>query len=167
MRKRASRIHPDPSVLATATWWGWSASIPLLMTRFLFGRPEPILAAAVLCGVLLSVDWLRRRGGFSEMSIQIRLGYIGLLLAGLLPWMAWIHAVQLVGTTARVLGGYCLLGRILRMMPWNRVESLTWSRALSLILMAPGSGGLWRFGARDSVDGFMAIPCEIGRSARA
>lgn len=39
----------------------------------------------------------------------------------------WIHWVQLVGTSARVLIGYCFLARPLSLAPWKRWQPLTWT----------------------------------------
>lgn len=41
--------------------------------------------------------------------------------------MIWVHWVQVIGTTAMVTAGYCLLARLLRLAPFNRTDPLTWS----------------------------------------
>ncbi len=59
-----------------------------------------------------------------------------------LPALAWVHWVQLVGTSAMVLVGYCPLVRMLTLLPWNRSEAISrpWLRNLAF---APARGGLW------------------------
>ena len=48
-----------------------------------------------------------------------------MLLAGLWPPLSFLHWIQLIGTTARVTTGYCLLARLLSLLPWNRSEKLS------------------------------------------
>ncbi|MGH7258520.1 MAG: hypothetical protein ACREIM_09075 [Nitrospiraceae bacterium] len=57
--------------------------------------------------------------------MQIRVTYLLLLAIGLWTPLQWIHMVQLVGTLARVLFGYCLLARSLSLAPWNRIDPLS------------------------------------------
>ena len=59
-------------------------------------------------------------------AMQVRLVYLTMLIAGLCGPLKWLHWVQLVGTTARVLIGYCFLARTLSLAPWNRSQPLTW-----------------------------------------
>jgi hypothetical protein len=55
--------------------------------------------------------------------------------------MFWIYYVQLVGTTAMVLCGYCPLARMLTLLPWNRSAPISTSW-LKLLVFSPASGGL-------------------------
>ena len=58
------------------------------------------------------------------------------LLLGQWEPMSWIHWAQLIGTSARVLTGYCLLARLTSLMPWNRAQALSrqlvWDTLFSL-----------------------------------
>jgi hypothetical protein len=67
---------------------------------------------------------------------------MGLLVAGAMPWMAWIHWVQLVGTTAMIAVGYCPLARMLSLLPLNRAEPLTRSLAWRVFVQDRCAGGL-------------------------
>ena len=71
-----------------------------------------------------------------------------MLIAGLWGPLKWIHWMQLVGTTARVLVGYCLLARTLSLAPWNRRQPLSWTVAartfLSLQTGVPPCSELFR-----------------------
>jgi len=51
--------------------------------------------------------------------------------------------VQLLGVLARVTVGYCLMERLLVLMPWNRSSMPSWREVLEALLTRPGSGGLW------------------------
>jgi len=104
-------------------WWYWLLTVGLLapgIGRWSWG----ILLAMFLCAVqIIHFRW--RTGSITAFPVQVRLAYLGLLAAGLWPPLQWIHLVQLIGTSARVLVGYCLLARTLSLAPWNRVEPLS------------------------------------------
>jgi protein-S-isoprenylcysteine O-methyltransferase Ste14 len=138
-------VKLDLAILRDMTWWSWIAMIALLIARFVIGGSEPIVAAAVICGGLAIIDLVRRRGDIEALSVQIRLFYTLLLVLGLVPGMGWVHWMQLVGTSIRVLIGYCLLERELRLTPWNLIEHLTWKSAWQIMTTRP-VGGLVRFG---------------------
>ncbi len=149
---RVPAFRFDPTVLLDITWISWVVMIVLLSASFTLDRFVPVLAAFCLCMLLVWID-LARHSDIRAMSVQIRLGYGALLLVGLIPGMWWIHAVQLVGTSARVLTGYCLLDRELRLMPWNRSEPLTLADAWKVITATPGCGGIVRFtGGSEALD---------------
>lgn len=135
----------DWSVLRDVTWWSWVLMIGLLIGRFA-GYVEAIGPAIVVCWGLGTIDLVRRRGDWLAMSVQVRFTYAAMLVLGLLPGMAWLHGVQLVGTTARVVTGYCLLERELRIMPWHAVEPMTLRAMWRTLTAKPGAGGLLRFG---------------------
>src|SRR5215213_6020401 len=92
--------------------------------------------------------------------VQIRAGYVILLLLGLLPGMTWIHWMQLAGTSVRVLTGYCLLHRELLMLPCNSQTPLTPALAWRILITPPGAGGLLRLSA---IENTMPNPCATAR----
>lgn len=142
------KIHAtlDTSILRDSTWWSWVIVIALLIAHFATGNPGPIVAAIVLCLGLTCLDIVMRRSDIRTMAVQIRIGYALLLIVGLLPGMGWMHVVQLVGATARVITGYCLLHRELLMMPWNSNQPLTLTSVWRILTSRPGAGGLLYFG---------------------
>jgi hypothetical protein len=104
-------------------WWYWTLTAGLLGAG-LFGRPEGIWFAMALCAVQIAhVLWLTR--DVSAFPLQVRIAYLAMLIAGLWEPLQWIHWMQLAGTTARVLVGYCLLARTLSLAPWNRWQPLS------------------------------------------
>ncbi len=150
-----SNIRHDLSAFRDVAWWSWVVMVGLLVMRFATGQRTYVWVAAGLCGVLAALDAGRRRGDVRAMSVQIRLGFVVLLLCGLLPQMVWLHAVLLAGTMVRILTGYCLLHRKLLMLPWNLGEPLTATIIGRILFAAPGAGGLWRFSDAQR-------PCAMG-----
>ncbi len=97
--------------LIAAAIGGWTWGIPLAM---------------VLCAVqIVHFGW--RAGTAAALAVQVRLAYLALLVVGIWPSMQWIHVVQLLGTSARVLIGYCLLAPTLSLAPWDRRKPLSLS----------------------------------------
>ena len=104
-------------------WWYWLTTVGLLASGLL-GWAIGIHLAMFLCAVqIIHFGW--RTGGITTFPVQVRVTYLLLLALGLWIPLQWIHLVQVIGTSARVLVGYCLLARTLSLAPWNRVEPLS------------------------------------------
>ncbi|MDR4471558.1 MAG: hypothetical protein MRJ92_02540 [Nitrospira sp.] len=106
-------------------WWYWLATVGLLGSDLLGWSPG-IWLAMTLCLIQI-VHVLRLVRDVTAFPLQVRVAYAMLLAAGLWAPLQWVHIIQLIGTTARVLVGYCLLARTLSLAPWNRRQPLTWS----------------------------------------
>jgi hypothetical protein len=104
-------------------WWYWVVTAALLAAG-LAGWPWGVPFAMALCATQI-VHFRMRTGSLSSFPVQVRTTYILLLALGLWSPLQWIHVVQLIGTSARVLIGYCLLARAHSLAPWNRVEPLS------------------------------------------
>lgn len=157
----------DARVFGDIAWWSWLIITSLLAVRLATGSLTAIIAAIALCSSLGTLDLILRHGNVRAISFQIRVSYVLLLLIGLLPGMAWLHVVQLIGTAARVVTGYCLLGRELGLLPWNRTGPMTLSQMWRALTARPGRGGCLCFddgaGAADSP---CAMPFTANFSAR-
>jgi hypothetical protein len=132
----------DPRVLKDPSWWHWVITIPLLVAS-LAGVSWAMPAAVMLCGGAAAgyyahVRWWR------PFPVQVRLAFLVLLFAGALPWMTWLHVVQLCGTSAMVTIGYCPLARLLTLTPWNRDEPFTKAALWRALAVLPRHAGLLR-----------------------
>jgi len=133
----------DTTVLSDPAWWHWTVTV-VLLAGHLMGCPVSIYFAIGLCAAM-AVYYAVRLRGLKPLPVQICLAYLVMLLAGLLPAMAWIYWVQLIGTTARITVGYCATARALSLAPWNRAKP--WTLALTRqVLLAPSTGGLLQLG---------------------
>jgi hypothetical protein len=153
-----SRGKLNVSVMTDPSWWHWAATVPLLAAH-LAGVEGVIQGAIGLCAAM-SLWYLVRTGGLRPYPVQIRLAYLAMLLGGLVPGFAWLHAVQLIGTSAMIAVGYCALARALSLAPWNRSERLSWRLVRSAVL-APVAGGMWSPGTAG------AAACEASCSLAA
>ena len=136
-------------------WWYWFLTVGLLAVG-LFGWAAGIALVMLLCAVqILHVIWLTRDLG--AFPTQVRIAYLAMLIAGLWGPLQWIHWMQLAGTTARVLLGYCLLARTLSLAPWNRRQPLSFPLVrrtfLSLQAAGPPCGEVFRRTSLEQVHG--------------
>lgn len=122
------------------SWWYWLATVPLLIAG-LSGRNEAFYYAMALTVVQWIYFALRDRSLVS-FPVQVRMGYLGLLLLGQWDPFHFIYYIQLIGTSAMVLFGYCPLARMLSLMPWNRQEPFCFSLVKRTILAPPTRGSI-------------------------
>jgi hypothetical protein len=92
--------------------------------------------------VAQAAHFLLREGRPSAFPVQVRVGYLGLLLAGQWDPLYFVYWVQLVGTTAMVAFDYCPLARALSLMPWNRQQPLSARLVLRTFLAPPVKGSI-------------------------
>jgi hypothetical protein len=105
------------------SWWYWLAT-DLLLGAALWGG-GPGFAPVVGLTLLQTLHYRVREGSWSAFPVQVRVGYLLWLLAGLWPPLSWFHWIQLAGTTAMVLADYCPLARMVSLLPWNRRAPLS------------------------------------------
>jgi hypothetical protein len=122
------------------SWWYWALTVPLLGAG-LAGYSEGFYAAMVLTAVQIQHFGLREKS-LTAFPVQVRMAYLGLLL--LASWWPfyWVYWVQLIGTTAMVLFDYCLLARIVSLMPWNRSRPFTLDLFTRTFFSAPVPGNI-------------------------
>ena len=83
-----------------------------------------------------------RASSFAAFPVQVRLAYTAMLLIALWGPMNWLFWVPAIGTPAQVLFGYCTLARCLSLLPWNRVEQLTWRLVWRTFVSRPVKGSI-------------------------
>ena len=105
------------------TWWIWLVTASWLIVGFVL-HPAGFIAAIVL-SLGQSVYFLWRLRSFTPYAVQIRLAYTALLVVCFVPGMRWLYWMPACGTFALVLFGYCLMARVLSLMPWNRLVPLS------------------------------------------
>ena len=121
-------------------WWYWLATLVLLVAS-LSGWPEVIYFALALTAWQY-LHFARRDRNPATFPAQIRFAYLGLLALGTWDAFHFIHYLQLVGTTALVLAGYCPLARTLSLMPWNRHVPFSLSLVRLAYLTPPVRGSI-------------------------
>lgn len=134
-----SRARLNSTAIRDPSWLHWVATLPLLAGH-VAGVPGCLELAIIICLTVAFGMWMRTRSVL-VMPVQVRIAYAGLLAIGIAPGMFWIYIVQIAGTAAMVLFGYCPLVRVLTLFPWNRTEPITkpW---LTRLIWSAAPGGL-------------------------
>jgi hypothetical protein len=100
------------------SWWYWTATA-LLLAGSLAGCPLGLTPVVAL--VLVQVaHFTLRTGEPTSFPVQVRLGYLAMLLAGLWGPLGFFHWIQMAGTLAAITVDYCLMARMVSLLPWNR-----------------------------------------------
>jgi len=116
-------------------WWGWLLTAALLVTG-LAGIPAGFVAALALLLVKTLFYWWKL-GRVGAMGVQIRLSYTLVLALCFIPQLHWLFWLAAAGTVALLVFGYCLMGRTLSLLPWNRAEPLLLDLLRRTFLSAP------------------------------
>ncbi len=116
-------------------WWAWTITTILLIVG-LAGYPLAFVGAMAVTaaqGLIL----LGRDRSLAAYSVQLRAAYLLLMLISYPPPMRWFYWLLAWGTIALVVFGYCLLTRVLSLLPWNSRETYTWDRLRRTFVSAP------------------------------
>ena len=140
-------------------WWYWLATA-ILLVGAVAGVSAAILAAIALTAVQL-IHFATRERALAAFPVQVRAAYLALLVAGLYPPLGFIHWVQLVGTWAMVLVGYCPLARALSLLPWNRRQPLSADLVRRTFLSPPVRGSIV-----DAINDRPGLEKEVAQGAR-
>jgi hypothetical protein len=105
------------------SWWYWLTSVAFL-TAGICGWPTGFMLAIGLTAFQLLHITIRDRSGI-DFPIQVRLGYLLLLLIAFPEKLRLIYWIPTIGTWAQVLLGYCAMARTVSLMPWNRKQRLS------------------------------------------
>jgi hypothetical protein len=138
------------------SWWVWTITAACLVAG-LSGHPVGFHAAILISAIQTVVYDFKEASAFT-FPVQVRLAYTVLLILCQLPFLNWLYWLPAVGTFALVLFGYCLMARILSLLPWNRVEPLSLNLIRRTFLTPPELGNVHH--------GLPAGGCPGGRHAR-
>lgn len=122
------------------SWWYWLAT-GLLLAGGLAGCPlgmEPPIGLTIVQILHFSI----REGSLRAFPVQVRIGYLAWMLAGLWSPLSFFLWIQMAGTTAAVLFDYCPMARMLSLLPWNRRQPLTWRLVAWTVLHPPVRGSI-------------------------
>lgn len=123
-------------------WGYWLVTVVFLAIGLLVWPTAMFLAMTV--NLIHAVHFLIRQPGITAFPMQVRLGFLGLLVLGQAPYLGWINWVQLLGGTVQLTTGYCPLARMLSLLPWNRKRPMSWGMVRAAIFTPPVSGSIVR-----------------------
>jgi hypothetical protein len=122
------------------SWWYWLVTVGFL-TAGVSGWPTGFLLAIGLT-VFQLIHFTIRERSFTSFPIQVRLGYLLLLLIALPENLQLIYWIPMIGTWAQVLFGYCTMARCVSLLPWNRKETFSSALLKQTFLSAPARGNI-------------------------
>jgi hypothetical protein len=128
------------STLKDIAFWYWAVTGVLLagaMAGLPLGFGPPIGLA-----LLQTAHFLIRHRSIGAFPVQVRIGYLAWMLAGLWGPLWVFHWIQLAGTAAAVTVGYCPMARMLSLLPWNRHEPLSLRLVVWTFLRPPVRGSI-------------------------
>lgn len=117
----------------------WQLTALLLAASFA-RWPWGLHGVIALNAVQVAHSACAQRGNWRSLELQVRLAYLGLLGLGTVPGLWPLHLIQFVGVNALLVADYCLLARLLTLLPWNRPLPLSWALVRRVLLMPPAPG---------------------------
>jgi len=134
-----STSRPEGVVRRRAVWSAWLFTL----TAVGVGRAGWAAGIAVAVGsVALQAVVLARTRGATALAVQVRLVYLALLVLGCWPPLRVLHGLQIAGTAILLAFDYCLLARLVSLLPWNRRAPLTLARVRATFFTPPVSGSI-------------------------
>jgi hypothetical protein len=126
------------------SWWCWLTSVGFLTAGVCGWRLGFLFAIGLTVFQLTRFPILD--GSRISFPIQVRLGYLLLLLIALPENMRLLYWIPVSGTWGQVLFGYCAMARTVSLMPWNRKQGFSTALIKQTFLSAPVSGNFLRNG---------------------
>jgi hypothetical protein len=121
-------------------WWYWLVTVCLLSAGLAGWAPGFQLAIGLTLLQLVHYLWLLR--SLSAFPVQVRIGYLLLLLLCYWPPMNPLFWLPTVGTWAQVIFGYCAMARFVSLMPWNLREGFNVGLVTRTFLARPVRGNI-------------------------
>lgn len=122
------------------SWWYWLVTVGFL-TAGVSVWPTGFLLAIGLT-VFQLIHFTLRERSMTAFPIQVRLGYLLLLLIALPENLQVIYWIPTIGTWAQVQFGYCPMARMVSLLPWNRKEAFSLGLLKRTFLSAPVRGNI-------------------------
>ncbi len=117
------------------TWWAWAVTAVLLIVGLSGFNPALITAMTITAGQ--GIILLVRDRSPAAFSVQIRVAYLLLMLMSYPAPMRWFYWLLIMGTLGLIIFGYCLMARMLSLLPWNSQETYTLDRLRRTFFSAP------------------------------
>lgn len=122
------------------SWWYWLVTVVLLTAGVSGWSPGFLLAIGLTAFQL--VHFVIRERSVTTFPVQVRLGYLLLLLLAWPEPMRLIYWIPMIGTWAQILLGYCTMARLVSLLPWNRQEPFTFGLLKRTFFSAPVRGNI-------------------------
>ncbi len=122
----------------TIAWWYMAATYAAIWAGVLVD-PVWFYVAIASCFVQALHFGLEDKNFFS-FSCQVRYVFAAILAAGFWEPLHWIYWIPLAGLTVRLTLNYCLLARLVSLLPWNRKQPFSAALFKRTIFSKPTNG---------------------------
>ena len=122
------------------SWWLWLVTA-VFLTAGVLGWTSGFYAATVLAACQV-IYFALKEGDPGAFPVQVRIAFLILMAAALWEPLRFLYWLPVIGTWVLVLTGYCLLARLLSLMPRNRDERLSVSLIKRTFLTPPVKGNI-------------------------
>lgn len=123
-------------------WWAWLATA-ISIAIGLAGYRAGFYAAIILSA--LQIVWLAMaERSVWTLPVQVRIAYTTCLVVYEVLAFRGGYWFTAAGTTAFLVFGYCLLARLLSLMPWNLREPVTMPLVRRTFLTPPALGNVYQ-----------------------
>lgn len=126
--------------LKQLNWWYWFVTACLL-TAGLAGYKTGFNLAIGLSLIQL-IHFTIREQSVTAFPVQIRFWFLILVLAAFPDPLQIVYWLPAAGTWARSIFGYCLMARLLSLMPWNRRVPLSGGLLMKTFFSRPVRGNI-------------------------
>ena len=122
----------------TTAWWYMLATYAAIWAGVLV---EPFWAAVAifLCLVQVVHFGIQDKNLFS-FTCQVRYVLMAILAVGLVEGLEWVWWIPIAGLTLRLTTNYCLLARLVSLLPWNRKRPFSWKLVKEMLFSKPVPG---------------------------
>ena len=119
-------------------WSYWFLTATFLAISLFINAKAIYVAMAI--NFIHAAHFYIKSPSITSFSMQVRIGFLGLLAIGMMPSFQWIHWIQLIGGSIMLTTGYCPLARMLSLLPWNRNQPISF-RLLKIVIFTPPISG--------------------------
>ncbi len=118
--------------------WYWIASI-FFLGWGIFYEDTGFYYAIFLAGIQV-IHFLITEKGIKSFPVQLRMAYFFILLVCSWQPLRSLYWIPFIGTSAMVFFDYCLLARLLSLLPWVRKEAFSMNLVRKTIFSKPVKG---------------------------
>lgn len=121
-------------------WRYWTVTAVLLFVG-IAGFALAFVAVIVLSAVQF-IHFRIREGSFRAFPVQVRIAFLMFVIVSYYPPLQPLYWLPALGGTARSLFGYCLLARLVSLVPWNLRAPFGWDLIRRTVFSLPVRGSI-------------------------
>lgn len=126
--------------LKQLNWWYWFVTACLLTAGLVGYQTGFILTIGLTLFQL--IHFMLREQSMTAFTVQVRFWFLVLVLLAWPEPMQIIYWLPAVGTWARSIFGYCLMARLLALLPWNRRVPFSADLLMKTLFSRPVRGNI-------------------------